>query len=90
MALVGQDTIVIQAGVGSAHAAKITKAITLDEVRQWLTGSEYRKFHVWTWSKRVAFNKSGAKSKRDKWTPRVTQIILRDGELIAQDFTLKG
>ncbi|MFA7301987.1 MAG: hypothetical protein WC069_06775 [Candidatus Shapirobacteria bacterium] len=85
--LLGDATLGVQAGAGHHHQEKIRHAISLPEVKQWLM-SPYRKFHVWTFSQRVVFNKTGAKRKKPKWTPRVTEIYLEDGEVLARPFEL--
>lgn len=70
------------------HAAKITKALSLPEVKQWL-GASHRWFWVMTWSKRIAHNKNGSKRKNLLWFPRVSSIKLVEGKLVVSDFYLK-
>lgn len=88
IALAGDATINIQAGVGSMHAAKIAKAASLPELKQWLS-SPYRWFQVWTWSKKMQVKKNGSKSKKGVWVPRVSSLKLVDGEIQVCDFKLK-
>ncbi len=88
LGLTNTDTIGIQAGIGAHHAEKIAKATNEPKVRLWL-GSPYRIFWVMTFTQRVAFNKGGAKAKRPKWTPRVTQLTLRGGKIVAERFELR-
>lgn len=87
--LLGVHTLGIQAGIGAHHAEKIKKAMGLEDVKLWLA-SPTRLFQVWTWTQRVVRKKDGTKAKLPKWTPRVSQITLRDGELIVEPFILKS
>jgi len=89
MALTKDCIIGIQAGAGQHHAEKVRHAIAHPEVRLWLA-SPSRVFQVWTWSQRVAFNKDGGKRKKPRWTPRVTEIYLEDGRVLARPFVLAG
>lgn len=81
IALVGPDTINIQAGVTSDHKGKVDKALAHPEVRQWVS-SPHRKFHVWTWRKELV-------GKRGRWIPKVSAITLEYGKMISRPFTLK-
>lgn len=85
---IGEVTIGIQAGIGAHHSTKITKALSLPEVRQWLA-SPTRWFWVMTWSKRAAYKKNGTKSKKSVWVPRVSSLKLEGGEIVVNDFILK-
>ncbi len=87
-ALTKDSIIGIQAGAASHHQEKIRHAMAHPEVRLWLACPS-RKFHIWTWSQKVVFNKTGAKRKKPKWMPRVTEIYLEDGQILARPFELK-
>lgn len=83
-----KDSIIsVQAGVGSDHQAKIRHAIAHPEVMLWLE-SPSRKFHVWTWGKRQAFNKDGKPRAKPIWTPRVAEIYREGNELKSRPFIL--
>jgi hypothetical protein len=88
LCLIGNDTLGIQAGAASSHAAKITKAMNHPDVRLWLT-SPHRSYIILTWRKAVARNKDGAKRKNLLWKPRATQLLNEDGAIISREFELK-
>lgn len=87
IALVNDGVLNIQAGSDSSHAEKVKKAVGLPEVKQWLSGTA-RFFWVMTWGQRVHLNKDGRRVKVKRWTPRVTQLRLVDGQVTAEPFTL--
>ena len=87
LALLRTEIVNVQAGSGAHHAEKIRKAVAHPDVRKWLTAPT-RKFWIMTWTQRAAFNKSGARRKKDRWTPRVTTLSLVAGKILANDFHL--
>ena len=87
LCLLGDKTLGVQAGAGSSHSEKVKHAIAHPYVLKWLK-SEYRIFHVWTFTKKVTYNSDGKKSKVLRWTPRVTEIYREGNTLFARPFIL--
>jgi hypothetical protein len=87
LCLLKNSTLGVQAGAANHHKSKVDYALTHPKVRQWLE-SPVRSFHVWTFSQKVVYNKTGAKRKKLKWTPRVTEIYLQDGVMMSRPFLL--
>lgn len=86
-----KDAIIgIQAGADAHHKNKVEHAIKHPHVRLWLQ-SPSRKFHVWTFGLRAAYNINGDRRKKDKWVPRVTEIYMSEtGKILSRPFSLVG
>ncbi len=62
----------VQSTSGSNHSHRVSKSLANPEIMNWLhTGVG---FYVYSWSKR------GPRGKRKVWTPKVTQLIEKDGK----------
>jgi hypothetical protein len=60
----------IQATASAAHHAhRRTKILAEPRMRAWVEAGG--QLELWSWSKRVAYNKDGSKAKLPKWTLRV-------------------
>jgi hypothetical protein len=74
--LQGQKIVGIQATSGSNHAARVKKAMALPELKAWLnTGAGVE---IWSYTRRVGYNKNGSKAKVKRWQARVQQIVMDD------------
>jgi hypothetical protein len=56
-------------GSGGTHAARRTKILAEPRAKAWVEAGG--QFELWSWSKRVGYNKDGSKSARPAWTLRV-------------------
>lgn len=88
VALIGQDTLGIQAGPKQHHAEKVTNALIHPDVKLWLS-SPYRSYIVLTWGKYVKRRKDGTKSLQPDWRARATRLVNEDGKIIAKEWELK-
>lgn len=65
----GQCTYGIQACAGADHGRRRAKILAEPRARQWVEAGN--RLELWSWSRRVARNHDGSKSKRPRWTLRV-------------------
>lgn len=86
-AIVGRDFMGVQATSANNHKLRLDKSIAIPELTSFLrTGN---KFQVWSWKKTNLTRKDGTTSSCIRYTPRVTQVELRDGQLVCVKFLLK-
>jgi hypothetical protein len=62
--------LLVQATVGSCHAARVAKAIAAPALSVWLLASG--RFEIWSWAKR------GPRGKAKVWTCRRQPLTLAD------------
>jgi hypothetical protein len=67
VAITDEGILGIQVTSGSNHAARRTKALELDSIREWM---RHAAFAVWSYSRRVAYRQNGSKAKRKAWVLR--------------------
>jgi hypothetical protein len=67
VAITDDGILGIQVTSGSNHAARRVKAEGLEAIDEW---RRHARFAVWSYSRRVARNKDGSKSKVKRWRLR--------------------
>ena len=86
LAICGKSLINIQATSASHHATRVRKSLSNPEIFAYLgTGNL---FQVWSWRKISLTNLDGSENKNGRWIPRVSSLILENGELQVRPFIL--